>query len=101
MNLPPHDPQRFAPHVNEEFRVIRGDGTPIVLTLEAVDTSIDDETQLGFSLLFRSSDPELPQGSYALSHAQLGECTLVIAPVRARRGQIRHEAVINLLRPLS
>jgi len=99
MKFEPHDPQRFAPHVNEDFRVTRSDGAMVALTLESVDISIDDDIQLCFSLLFRSSDPDLPQGIYQVAHDRLGECTLMIAPVRARRGQLRHEAVFNLLRP--
>lgn len=101
MNFQPHDPQRFTPHLQEEFRIARAGAEPAVLTLESVDISIDDEVQLCFSLLFHSSDPDLPQGIYTVTHAQLGPFTLEVAPVRARRGQIRHEAVFNLLRPIS
>jgi len=101
MSMPfvPNHPQIFAPHVNTEFRTVRPDGVACTLTLDSVDTSLDDDIQLCFSLLFRSSDPELPQGIYPLTHPLLGECLLSLVPVRYRRGVIRHEAVVNLLRP--
>lgn len=99
MPFAPSHPQLFAPHINSEFSLARPDGTACTLTLESVDTSIDDDVQLSFSLLFRSSDPDLPQGIYTLTHKQLGECTLSVVPVRHRRGTIRHESVMNLLRP--
>lgn len=93
------DPQLFIPHVNEQFLVTRPDGQTVVLTLESVDQSIDDEIQLCFSLLFRSADPRLPAGNYTFTHAVLGEGSAYLTPVSGRRGPILHEAVFNLLRP--
>lgn len=93
------EPQLFAPHLNTPFVLSRADGQPVILTLESVDTSIDDEIQLCFSLLFNSADPQLPGGIYTLSHPALGEGSLLLTPVRGRRGPLRHEAVFNLLRP--
>ncbi len=93
------EPQSFTAHLNEQFLVTRADGQTVALTLETVETSIDDEIQLCFSLLFRSADPNLPFGNYTLSHPVLGEHSFYLTPVRGRRGPLRHEVVFNLLRP--
>lgn len=89
----------FARHVNKEFRLSLPEGGAVSLTLESVEVSIDEATQFACSLLFRSSDPDLPSGLYRLANDDFGECTLHVSPVRVRRGQVRHEAVINLLLP--
>lgn len=98
MKFDPTNPAAFTPRLNEEFHIARPDGGAWILTLETVDVSIDDEVQLCFSLLFRCAETDLPPGCHPLSHAQLGTCELGFNPVRVRRGALRYEAVVNLLR---
>ena len=98
MNFDPTNPSVFAARLNEDFHIARPEGGAWTLTLESVEVSIDDEVQLCFSLLFRCPETDLPPGCHSLSHAQLGTCELGFNPVRVRRGAVRYEAVVNLLR---
>ncbi len=91
-------PDVYTPHLNEPFVLHRPDGGTHTLTLKAVDTSISDDIQLCFSLLFAAEkDVVLPQHIYRMGHAQLGEFELFLVPIRHKRNGLLYEAVFNLL----
>ncbi len=55
----------------------------------------DSPCQEPFSLLFEAADQVLPQATYALRNAQLGEVHLFMTPINARDNGTVLEAVVN------
>jgi len=94
----PHTVAHYAPHVDTDFTLSTGTPAARTLRLTSVKTYIDDEVQLCFSLLFLAEGDVLPQQLYPLSHAQLGELTLFLVPIRKQKAGILYEAVFNLLK---
>ena len=90
----------FAGRVGDSFDMT-ADGakvTPVEL-VEAVEstepggTGPDGQTRNQFSLVFLGpTSPHLPQGTYLLTHAELGELTLFLVPIGADADGIRYEA---------
>ena len=53
----------------------------------------DGQTRNQFSLVFRGpTSPDLPQGTYVLTHEELGELVLFLVPIGADSDGIRYEA---------
>ena len=79
----------FARRVSEQFDVTVGEGTSITLVLvEATESSVlgghgpDGQERLQFSLVFRGPATQpLPQQTYRLRHAELGELDLFLVPL--------------------
>lgn len=94
----PCTPDSYRPYVNENFTVTDRDGRSRTFRLDEVKNEIEDEVQLCFSLLFSADGEVLPQGQYAVQHAQMGEFTLFLVPIRRKRSGLGYEAVFNLLK---
>ncbi len=94
----PNLPSAYRPHVGEDFTLHHSAGTH-PLTLKSVNVTGDNEVQLRFSLLFDCAGAQVAQGSYALSHPQLGQLDLFLVPTQLRHdGPILLQAVFNLLK---
>jgi hypothetical protein len=90
----------FGGRTGERFEVAVDDGEPLELEL----TEATESTELGgpgpdgqerrqFSLIFRGpATPFVPQGTYALSHAELGELDLFLVPLGPDGDGMRYEA---------
>jgi hypothetical protein len=83
-------------HVQSPFELRFQDGTALTLTLAEVADLGSTSQQEQFALRFLTTH-YLPQQTYVLSHAVLGERALFLVPV-AREGDLyRVEAVFNRL----
>ena len=88
----------FQPHIGSEFKISNAD-IPLSLTLENVDTVLDDKSQYAFSLVFRGA-PEvyIPQQICSLSHPVLGDHMLLLVPIAQDEQGYRYEAAISLMK---
>ena len=89
----------FEPLLHGEFAVSL-EGTPITLTLLAVDVMEERHSppgaRLSFSLIFQGPlEPLLPQGVYALRSEALGALDLFIVPLGPVEEGQRYEIVLN------
>jgi hypothetical protein len=90
----------FAPHVGDRFDVRLGEDRTLPLDLVETTESTepggrgpDGQTRLQFSLVFRGpAAPALPQATYGLSHAELGELELFLVPSGADADGVQYEA---------
>ena len=90
----------FAGLVGDVFDLATdGAGTLPVELVEATESTEpggkgpDGQTRNQFSLVFRGpTSPHLPQGTYLLTHAELGELALFLVPIGAESDGIRYEA---------
>ncbi|MEA2297908.1 MAG: hypothetical protein QOF77_844 [Solirubrobacteraceae bacterium] len=90
--------ETFAELADRDFRLRRGDG-------EVLPLSLSEASQVGqappggrasFSLLFRGPPaPILPQRVYALEHAELGAFELFLVPLEPDGDGARYEAVFG------
>lgn len=94
----------FAGRNGERFAFDAGDGAPVELELteaEAVgELSVKQARELGkrvpFSLVFRGpAELDLPQATYTLRHAELGELVLFLVPIARDEGGSLFEAVFT------
>ncbi len=89
----------FEPLLNGEFEVLC-DGSPVSLTLSAVDVMEERYSRpgarLSFSLTFSGPlEPLLPQGVYTLRNEALGVLDLFIVPLGPVLDGQRYEIVMN------
>jgi hypothetical protein len=90
----------FAGRVGDSFEVTAGDASlPPVELVEATESTEsggrgpDGQIRKQFSLVFLGpAAPYLPQATYRLSHAELGELDLFLVPVGSESNGIRYEA---------
>jgi hypothetical protein len=91
----------FAPHVGERFEVAAEGGSvtvPMVLAEATEGTEPggpgpDGEVRLQFSLVFRGPhEPALPQGTFPVAHADLGDLVLFLVPIGRDSDGLRYEA---------
>jgi hypothetical protein len=90
----------FAGRVGDSFGVTAGDvAAPPVKLVEATESTEpggrgpEGQTRLQFSLVFRGPvAPVLPQATYRLSHAELGDLDVFLVPVGAESEGIRYAA---------
>lgn len=94
----PVTPDSYTPCLNETFSTPREGGGVHVFTLKTVERRFENEGQVCFSLLFHNPDTSLPQRSYRLTHARLGEIDLFLVPIQRKRDGVLYEAVFNLLK---
>jgi hypothetical protein len=90
----------FSGRLGDPFEVTVDDGP--ALTLVLAESSLGEELggpgpegqeRLQFSLTFRGpATPFLPQGTYELSHAELGELPLFLVPLGPQDDDMRYEA---------
>lgn len=87
----------FQPHIGSTFTLSAADGG-LALALLSV-TPLGHQrigARTAFSLIFRGpAAPRLPQRTYALTHAALGEQSIFLVPVSARDGALEYEAIFN------
>jgi hypothetical protein len=93
-------PDDFSGRVGELFHVTVDDGQPLALVL--AELSLGDELggpgpegqeRLQFSLMFRGPATRfLPQGTYEVTNAELGELPLFLVPLGPQDDQMRYEA---------
>ena len=90
----------FAGRLGDTFDLTAdgGAGLPVELA-EATESTEpggegpDGQTRNQFSLVFRGpASPHLPQGTYLLTHAELGELALFLVPVGAESDGVDYEA---------
>jgi hypothetical protein len=87
----------FAPRVGERF-ALRIDGREDVALelLEARGLGPGYEQREAFALLFRGpADPPLPQATYRLAHAGLGDLEIFIVPVAQGEAGRDYEAIFS------
>lgn len=89
----------FKPLLNDTFE-ISCDGTPVTLTLSAVDVADERNAppgaRLSFSLTFLGPlEPLLPQGIHTLRHETLGALDLFTVPLGPGEDGQRYEIVFN------
>jgi hypothetical protein len=89
----------FAGRVGEAFDVAAGDAVLQVELVEATESTEpggrgpEGQTRMQFSLLFRGpASPLLPQATYLLSHAGLGEIDLFLVSVGSGDYGVHYEA---------
>lgn len=90
----------FAGLVGDTFDLAAdGAAVPPVELVEATESTEpggqgpDGQTRNQFSLVFRGpTSAPLPQGTYLLTHAELGELALSLVPIGADSDGIRYEA---------
>ena len=64
--------------------------------LSATQTSTDTPGMLQFSLVFRGPrKPQLPQRTYRVRHAQLGDYAIFITPIAQSAGHVDYEACFS------
>jgi hypothetical protein len=90
----------FARRAGERFDVAVTDGPALAMVLaeatestEAGGRGPDGQERRQFSLVFRGpAEPVLRQGSYGLSHQELGELELFLVPIGPDAEGMRYEA---------
>ena len=90
----------FSSRVGERFEVQLGEGEALPVELAEATESTEPggpgpkgQERLQFSLLFRSrAEGVLPQGTYLVKHADLGELDLFLVPLGADAEGMRYEA---------
>jgi hypothetical protein len=90
----------FADRVGERFWVTLDDDRRVAVELADATESTepggrgpDGEERLQFSLEFRGpAETFMPQGTYPLTHAELGELTLFLVPLGPDADSMRYEA---------
>jgi hypothetical protein len=88
----------FAGRVGERFDVAGGEGPALVVELieasessEAGGPGPEGQERQQFSLVFRGS-PGLPQATYRLSHAELGDVDIFLVPIGPDGDGMKYEA---------
>ena len=86
----------LAGRVGDTFTVRTDPEVLLTLAGAEPDATQPDTAERGGSLIFRgSNDWVLPQGTYALAHAELGERQLALAPVGRDADGMEYEAVLG------
>lgn len=94
-----HNKQDYQAQLNTLFELPLEDGS-LELKLIAVDSVTADTTEAGqaepFSAVFETEVAEsVEQGTYTLSHSEVGEITLFIVPIGPADAGMRYEAVFT------
>jgi hypothetical protein len=89
--------EQFAACLNQDFEVVFTDGTLPVKLSEARSLGVRAEsTREPFSLAFVAGRPlRLPQGTYTMRHAHLGEMEIFLVQTAADQSSSTFEAVFN------
>jgi hypothetical protein len=90
----------FAHRVGEPFDVgLGGDATVGMVLAEATESQVpggrgpEGQERRQFSLVFRgTTTPGLPQGTYRVEHAELGDLDLFLVPIGPDAEGMRYEA---------
>jgi len=90
--------QEFAACLNQDFQIVFADGVLPVKLVEAKPWGPDQPPHVRqpFSLTFVLRRPlKLPQGTYKMRHAQLGEMEIFLVQIAADQTSSTFEAVFN------
>ena len=92
--------EEFKQNLNTQFRLLVDAPKPIDLTLvgvEARPSEAHEEAGMErFSVFFKGSlEFLLPQATYRLAHAEMGEFELFLVPIAQETDGFRYEAVYN------
>ncbi len=90
----------FSGRVGETFDLTMGEEPALLLELDEATKGAqpggpgpDGEERMQFSVVFRGPQvPVLPQATYRLSHADLGELDLFLVPISSDAEGTRYEA---------
>lgn len=90
-------PQTFEPYVGSEFAVVDASVAIVLATVTRHAARDHGARRDPFSLLFVGPPGQaLPQASYRLDHAALGELVIFIVPIGpSADGRQQYEAVFN------
>lgn len=95
------DVSEFQSRAGQEFRLELGGGNDLKLELAAVrdlGRRADPGGELStYALVFRSPGERrhAPQGTYRLTHAELGTLEVFLVPIGPDAGGMRYEAIFN------
>lgn len=90
--------EQFSEHVDSTFKGRLDDGQVFDLELFKIESSISNNIQEAFSLLFRAPLDIPPfQNMFHLEHEKMGEMDLFLVPVRQKDDCLVFEAVFNRL----
>jgi hypothetical protein len=90
------NPTTLAEHVGTQFDVINDPANVLSLTLTKVVEHVKAEHYHAFSLFFHGpSNPYMPQATYKLKHAQLGDIELFLVPIAKDKDGFEYEAAFT------
>lgn len=90
--------EQFTEHLNSTFKGQLDDGQIFDLELFKVESTISNNMQEAFSLLFRAPLDIPPfQNIFHLEHAKIGKMDLFLVPIRQKDDCLVFEAVFNQL----
>lgn len=87
--------ETFRPHVGSTFTVAAGGATVEISLLSVVEVATHVPLRRrGFTLTFGGGDPAriLPQATYLVRHAELGEMEIFVVPRTPVAGEPRYDA---------
>ena len=85
-------------HVGSLFSVLDDPSGSVFLTLTSVVEHAKTERMETFSLFFQGpANSYLPQRTYKLNHATLGELEIFLVPIAQNKDGFHYEAVFNLI----
>jgi hypothetical protein len=87
----------YARVIGSTFRVT---APALNLRLEEVELVHDNDAQQSFTLVLSGPSTLLPQGTYELTHEQLGPCSLFLGPFQRTESGYLYQAGFNLLKAL-
>jgi hypothetical protein len=89
----------FQPHVGQTFRLRLSADAFLDLTLREVHAHTyapPTQRRRGFSISFQSAvTGHVPQGTYTLTHEEMGTMDVFLVPSGIKDGGMRYEAVFN------
>lgn len=87
----------FRPHVGTVFSIPLPDNPEAALQLESVaDGAVESDGNHEFSLFFTDTfSASLPQGTYMLRHARLGEQFIFLVPIARTANGHRYQACFS------
>lgn len=90
--------QDFSACLDQDFEIVFSDGTLSAKLVEAKQWGSDQPANVRqpFTLTFRGAgNVRLPQGTYKMRNAQLGEMEIFIVPIAGDANSSTFEAVFN------
>lgn len=90
--------ETFTPHLNSVFEVEVEPGTSLPFRLTQAERGPAHPKAAMFWLMFRGpAEPVLPQRTYHLKHAVLGEMDFFLVPVGRDENGVNYQAAFNRL----
>jgi hypothetical protein len=90
--------ENWTQQLHEDFHVHVGDANPLMMKLMNVTghSYPGEPARQSYSLLFCGpATPILPQRTYRLAHAEIGEVDIFLVPVGKQKEGVSYEAVFN------